>query len=454
MTHPAAPRVNPGSKHRLADTLARWPADQPLGALISADPAGRTRSSLLARPSEIRTLRSLDELRTLIRTNESCIQPASAQPPGWLVAIDFGIGHQIEPAAGGCIQHSPAITLARVDDAYIIDNRTGSTTTMGSPPPLTDAPSEPSLTLGPVQGLERQTAYTEAVRCVVELIRAGDAFQVNLTHALSAPMSGSARTLAAQLITALSPWHGFYLEQPSESAHDIGAIASMSPELFLEMNTDRLVRTRPMKGTRPGSLPKARLELAPKDQAELAMIVDLMRNDLGRVARVGSVRVTQPRDIEPHGGSPDAPALWQGVATIEAHLRPALDAVDLLRAAFPPGSVTGAPKVRAMQIIDELEPELGMTGPLTRRGPYCGAQGYLADDGSLSLNVAIRTAIVTGPSDGLGNFAQGTAHYPVGAGIVADSDPELEWRETLDKARAFIDLTASRRAGGGVPVKD
>ena len=151
-----------------------------------------------------------------------------------------------------------------------------------------------------------------------------------------------------------------------------------------------------------------------KDQAELNMIIDLERNDLGRVCEIGSVRVTQPRVVEAH------PTVLHTAATVEGLLREDVTFVDLLRATFPGGSVTGAPKIRAMQIIEELEP--------VRRGAYCGAIGYLAGDGSLEFNVAIRTMTVK----------DGVVHVPVGCGIVADSDPAAEYEETLVKARAMF----------------
>jgi para-aminobenzoate synthetase component 1 len=152
-----------------------------------------------------------------------------------------------------------------------------------------------------------------------------------------------------------------------------------------------------------------------KDAAELNMIVDLERNDLGRICRIGTVKVTQPRTIEAH------PTVYHGVATVEGVLPENVSFVDLLRATFPGGSVTGAPKIRAMQIIEELEP--------VRRGPYCGAIGYLDSDGTIEFNVAIRTMIATA----------GQIHVPVGGGIVADSDPAAEYDETLVKARAMFD---------------
>ena len=156
------------------------------------------------------------------------------------------------------------------------------------------------------------------------------------------------------------------------------AVLSVSPELFLSVDAhSRSVRTRPIKGTRAADGCAAELERCDKERAELHMIVDLMRNDLGRVCSIGSVRVSEPRSIERH------PTVQHAVAEVSGTLRPGIGHAELLRATFPPGSVTGAPKVRAMQIIDELEP--------FARGPYCGALGWLGDDGAVALNVAIRT---------------------------------------------------------------
>jgi anthranilate/para-aminobenzoate synthase component I len=153
-----------------------------------------------------------------------------------------------------------------------------------------------------------------------------------------------------------------------------------------------------------------------KDQAELNMIVDLERNDLGRVCQIGSVKVTNPREIETH------PTVYHGVATIEGQLRREVGLVELLRATFPGGSVTGAPKIRAMEIIEELEP--------VRRGPYCGAIGYISADGQMQFNIAIRTIVATG----------GKAYVSVGGGIVADSNPKDDYEEPLVKARALFDV--------------
>ena len=201
---------------------------------------------------------------------------------------------------------------------------------------------------------------------------------------------------------------------------DDHALICNSPELFLRVSPDREtgrrhVVTRPIKGTRPHAAGmEHELRDSKKDQAELNMIVDLERNDLGRICQIGSVRVTNPRQIESH------PTVYHGVATIEGTLRDDISFVDLLRATFPGGSITGAPKIRAMQIIEELEP--------TRRGPYCGAIGFVGNDGHIEFNIAIRTMIATA----------GQVHIPVGAGIVADSQPAAEYEETLVKAKAMF----------------
>ncbi len=252
--------------------------------------------------------------------------------------------------------------------------------------------------------------YLGAVRRVIDYIRAGDVFQVNLAQRFTAGLSMQPGQIWDNLLARTPATYGAFLDYGTH------ALLCNSPELFLNVTSDRRVVTRPIKGTRP-RLPgmESVLRDSLKDQAELNMIVDLERNDLGRVCEIGSVKVTQPRTIEAH------PTLYHGVATIEGTLRRGVSFVDLLRSTFPGGSITGTPKIRAMEIIDELEP--------VRRGPYCGAIGYLAADGSMQFNVAIRTMIVTA----------GLVHIPVGGGIVVDSDPAAEYAETLVKARAMFD---------------
>jgi len=273
--------------------------------------------------------------------------------------------------------------------------------------------------------------YIEGVQRILEFIRAGDVYQVNLTHRLQTVLHGSPRAFAAALFETALPWHGAYTETIGTDGRK-RAIVSASPELFLDFNPrSRIVRTRPMKGTRPASGDHSDLMHAEKDRAELNMIVDLMRNDLGRVCAFGSVCVDDPRTIECHGQS-----VLQATATISGRVRGGLGLADVLDASFSPGSVTGTPKIRAMQIIDELEP--------SPRGPYCGCMGLIDSNGRARLNVAIRTAILT-ETDTPGRWL---LEYPVGAGIVAESDPDAEWQETLDKADILLRLTQVGAAEG------
>ena len=272
--------------------------------------------------------------------------------------------------------------------------------------PGTAPPLPPPTVPPPVKAVANFTrgGYESAVARAIDYVRAGDVFQVNLSQRFAVPYAGDALSLHARLPPAAYA-----------ACLDYGpfAVVSHSPELFLHVDGRRVV-TRPIKGTRPNAPGMAeQLRDSVKDAAELHMIVDLERNDLGRVCDVGTVRVTQPRTIESH------PTVLHGVATVEGRLRPDVTLVDLLAATFPGGSITGAPKVRAMQIIDELEP--------TARGVYCGAVGHVWP-GGCQFNVAIRTVTLKGA----------TAHVNVGGGIVADSDPASEYDETLVKAAAMF----------------
>lgn len=285
-----------------------------------------------------------------------------------------------------------------------------------------------------------RAAYEGGVRDVLERIGAGEVFQVNLARRLTGAFEGDPRQLFADLCERVGPRHGCY----AESMPGVGgahAVLSLSPELFLDVDlATGAVATRPMKGTRAIEGGDAReLFEAAKDRAELVMIVDLMRNDLGRVARFGSVRVAEARAIERHAGG----GVLQAVAEVRGVLREGVGLEGLLRATFPPGSVTGAPKVRAMRVIDELEG--------SRRGPYCGSAGFVSDCGRAMLNVAIRTAGITGKRGSDGVFRGATLDYSVGAGIVADSDPAAEFEETAQKAWAVRGLGAevgACRSGG------
>lgn len=265
--------------------------------------------------------------------------------------------------------------------------------------------------------------YERAVIKVKEYIAGGDVFQVNLAQRFTADLEPAnpfvPRAIFDQLATVSPAWYGAYLELQAPPGQ-CRAIASTSPELFLQVDPGQLVTTRPIKGTRSADVDPQELLRSEKDCAELHMIVDLLRNDLGRVCDYGTIKVVQPRAIELH------PTIHHGVSTITGRLHPSKDVVDLFRATIPGGSITGAPKVRAMQIIDELEP--------VRRGPYCGTIGVLTRSRAY-FNIAIRTMLIDVPGQG---SVGGRADFSVGGGIVADSDPGAEYDETLTKAQAMI----------------
>ncbi|MBN2023988.1 MAG: aminodeoxychorismate synthase component I [Pirellulales bacterium] len=259
-----------------------------------------------------------------------------------------------------------------------------------------------------------EDAYLRSIERVVDYIATGDVFQVNLAQRLICPARDDPVALYRRLRRANpAPFAGYF---------DLGdfQVASASPERFVQVR-DGAVETRPIKGTRPrAEEPQqdeaVRRELcqSAKDRAENVMIVDLMRNDLGRVCRPGSVRVEDVCRLETYQ------FVHHLVSSVTGRLREGLGAIDLLRAAFPGGSITGAPKIRAMQIIAELEP--------VARGPYCGSLGYLGFDGAMDLSILIRT-ITAG---------RGWWQAPVGGGIVAESDPAREYAETWHKAEGLL----------------
>jgi para-aminobenzoate synthetase component 1 len=256
--------------------------------------------------------------------------------------------------------------------------------------------------------------YMSAVNRVREYIAAGDVFQVNLSQRFEADLEISAFELHKRLrVVNPAPFAG-YLNFPEVT------IVSASPERFLKVQSD-LVETRPVKGTRPrGRNPvederlSDELTHSAKDRAENLMIVDLERNDLGRVCRYGTVKVTELAILERF------PTVFHLTSTVTGRLRRGKSNIDLLKATFPGGSITGAPKVRAMEIIDEIEP--------TRRSVYTGSIGYLGFNEDMDINIVIRTVLIK----------EGKAYFQVGGGIIYDSDAEAEYVETLDKARALI----------------
>ena len=271
-------------------------------------------------------------------------------------------------------------------------------------------------------GIQRnmtQEDYLSAVRRIKEYIRDGDVYQVNFSHRFVQPFAGRP--------VELFHWQNRFNPSGYAAYLDAGdfQIVSTSPEMFLTIR-EGVIQTKPIKGTRPrlaGTDPHTLrrndqqfhdLLTNEKEQAELNMIIDLERNDVARICKPGTRRVVQPRTIEAY------PSVFHAVATVAGELREDATFTEVLQAMFPGGSITGAPKIRAMEIIEELEP--------TTRGVYTGAIGYLSVDGTVCLNIAIRTIIVTG----------GRAFVQTGGGIVADSDPWAEWDETITKARVLL----------------
>ena len=290
--------------------------------------------------------------------------------------------------------------------------------------PLAEPIAQPPICFSPTMN---RTNFVSMVERAQAYIGAGDIYQVNLSHRFTAHWPGGDPFSFYRTLRHCSP-----APQAAYVSLNGRTILSSSPELFLEMS-GRRIRTRPIKGTRPrrperDADEQSALELvtSPKEIAELVMITDLERNDLGRVCEFGSVAVSELLKLERFE------QVFHLVSTVEGQLRPEVDPVSALRACFPGGSITGAPKKRAMEIIAELERE--------PRGLYTGAIGYFGFNGESQFNIAIRTVIIEGSE----------AHFHVGAGIVADSHPEKEWSETLDKAAGI--LLATQRVNPGSEI--
>jgi len=362
--------------------------------------------------------RPFDDLRTLL-----------ADHPGpWIGYLGYDLGRWIErlPSQALSDRQWPIATLGYCPGFLAFDNQTeqwlacGTWADGGYPELSSTAGSHGQFQSGNLTSEFTREKYETAVARAMGYIAAGDVFQINLTQRFTADFDGDypvAHRSAFSRLAQVSPaWYGAYLELPDADVKRV--VASTSPELFLEVAPTGDIITRPIKGTRPVHVDASVLRDSEKDQAELAMIVDLLRNDLGRVCDYGSIHVTEPRTIETH------PTIHHGVSTITGRLHRRQDVVDLLRATLPGGSITGAPKVRAMQIIDELEP--------VRRGPYCGCIGLISRERAC-LNIAIRTMLIETPESG-----EGRVDFAVGGGVVADSRPADEYQETLDKAAAMM----------------
>jgi para-aminobenzoate synthetase component I len=258
--------------------------------------------------------------------------------------------------------------------------------------------------------------YLESIARIKQYLREGDCYQVNFAQRFAVPAEGDPWQAYKTLRALNAAPFGAYLGTPECQ------ILSSSPERFLRVG-GREVETKPIKGTRPRGrhpiedlLLADDLRLSAKDRAENVMIVDLLRNDLGKVCTIGSVRVPRLFQIESFA------RVHHLVSTVTGRLAADCTALDLLRACFPGGSITGAPKLRAMEVIEELEPH--------RRGIYCGSVGYLGFDGNMDINIAIRTLVHSGS----------VTRLWAGGGIVADSNPESEYRETYHKAAPLLDL--------------
>jgi anthranilate/para-aminobenzoate synthase component I len=413
------------------DVLAHWPDELPLAALVTgAGHGGHARLSMLAVPVETIECRThLDALAALAH--------AGAGGGGtWCIAAAYELARAFEPTALPRARMPddgwPMATLVRCGARLELDHASGRWTAHEGAERLAEelGGRMRSGTRAPgtarIDGLEPDLAagdYERMVATAVRLVHAGDIFQANVAQRFSARWSGSRRAIMRAALTASRPRYGAWIETPTH------ALASMSPELFLEVDrTTGSVVTRPIKGTRAAHEPASGLMASPKDAAELHMIVDLMRNDLGRACVPGSVQVTSSRELERHE------TVHHAAAEVRGTLRPGTGLVDLLRATFPPGSVTGAPKVRAMQVIDELEP--------SARGPYCGAIG-LASPGRIALNVAIRTIALAGADGG-----PGALRYLAGCGIVAESDPRQEHEESLHKSAVLVRTALAVNATG------
>ena len=412
--------------------------------LDSSAQGALSRYSFLA-ADPVAIARSPEAARDMLRAHHH--RPLAGLPPfqgGIAGYVGYDWGAELErvarPPADHLTPHMPDVALALYDwviawdhleeKAWLIaignDDRATARTAwvrnrlLGAPPAIRDHPAPAA---GPPQSNVPRAQFEAGVSRIREYIAAGDVYQVNLSQRFHAPFPGSALALYRRLRARNPAPFGAYLEFAGAQ------VASISPERFLRLDaTTRAAEARPIKGTRPrGTTPDQDAALArellesDKDRAENVMIVDLLRNDLGKVCRPGSVRVPKLFALESH------PTVHHLVSTVTGVLGEGADAFDLLRAAFPGGSVTGAPKIRAMQIIAELE--------RAPRGLYCGAIGYVSATGAMDFNIPIRTIVLR----------DGSATFHAGAGIVWDSEPAAEYEETLAKARTMIEALTSPR---------
>ncbi len=360
--------------------------------------------------------------RCRLRTPEGFDLPFAGGAVGY---FSYDLRHRIERLPRLCEYDLdvPGYTLCFYDRGLVFDHGRGVTEWVGPAdaapkvPEPAPAGEPPLLPATEVRSNFGRAEYVRTVQRVKDYIAAGDIFQANLSQRFSAHCPADGLDVYGRLRRMNPAPFSAYLRYPGFE------ILSSSPERFLLVNADA-VTTRPIKGTRPRRPGDAEfnramveeLKRSAKDHAELAMIVDLERNDLGRVCSYGTVRVPEHAAVETYE------TVFHLVSTVTGHLhRDKYDEFDLIRATFPGGSITGAPKIRAMEIIEELEPHA--------RNVYTGSIGYISFHGRMDLNIAIRTMV-----------KQGRRIYAnFGGGIVADSDPELEYEETLHKGKAVLE---------------
>ncbi|WP_226944878.1 aminodeoxychorismate synthase component I [Pseudomonas sp. FME51] len=410
-----------------------------LDSAASGDPLGRY-SILAAAPLQLITpqdnetgAQTIDRLRHALQLLGPASWPEDLQLPfgaGALGFISYDFGRSLEqmPTHARADISLPALQMGIYPWSLISDNQLRRRWLVCHPivdksdqaellARLASSALEPdAFTLrNPFTAEQSQPAYLQAFARIQDYIQAGDCYQVNLAQRFSAPCQGDPLNAYQRLREACPTPFAGYLESAEH------ALLCLSPERFLKVQ-DGQVETRPIKGTRPrGHTPEEDLALATelrhslKDRAENLMIVDLLRNDLGRACRFGSVKVPKLFSIESY------PNVHHLVSSITGQLASGQDALSLLTGAFPGGSITGAPKIRAMQIIEELEP--------VRRSLYCGSIGYIGCEGQMDLNIAIRSLV----------HQDDRMYCWGGGGIVADSEGEAEYQESLTKVRVLME---------------
>lgn len=362
-----------------------------------------------------------------------CLGPRRREKPqlpfagGALGYFAYDLGSRFEhlPMRAQDVDHTPEMAMGIYDWAVIVDHALGTARFVwnGDRPqewierfenPSASRVRTPFRVLGGARPALTKQEYARAFDRIKAYIAAGDCYQVNLAQDFNACVEGDS-WLAYRALRRLNPApFAAFLRYP------FCEVLSCSPERFLKVRDGR-VETKPIKGTRPRDPARdaaliAELRNSEKDRAENVMIVDLLRNDLGKVCEIGSVSVPRLFEVESYA------TVHHLVSTVHGRLRDEYDALDLLRACFPGGSITGAPKLRAMEIIEELEPH--------RRGVYCGSIGYVGYDRSMDLNVVIRTIV----------RHRDRIRFSAGGGLVADSRMEEEYLETLHKAAAMLRL--------------